>query len=254
MDQEPGETYEPFDEQQPGNAPVPMEEYEQPDQVVDRSHLRFQSHTPEDTPPPQNDQKKLSKSELKDLKKKEKERERLEREAKKKEELRQKARKKNLASKPFKIFSLNPDVKSIYETQACESNSRSKDNHLVYHVGETIYLLLLQHEKLPPHCFLAEKEDGTVGFIASNHLEDGPPPGVFTMNTQAAPVGVVEDIAECLYEEVPGAKGGDEFGSQPPPPGQLPPPAVPAPRGQPHKPPGHHPPPSFRAPLPPENS
>ena len=59
------------------------------------------------------------------------------------------------------IFSLNPDVKSIYETQACESNSRSKDNHLVYHVGETIYLLLLQHEKLPPHCFLAEKEDGT---------------------------------------------------------------------------------------------
>ena len=66
-----------------------------------------------------------------------------------------------------------------------------------------------------------------------------------------SPVGVVEDIAECLYEEVPGAKGGDEFGSQPPPPGQLPPPAVPAPRGQPHKPPGHHPPPSFRAPLPP---
>ena len=84
----------------------------------------------------------------------------------------------------------------------------------MYHVGETIYLLLLQHEKLPPHCFLAEKEDGTgrpggvewgccvqvhlsvllsralplllplqlalnaVGFIASNHLEDVSVPGL----------------------------------------------------------------------------
>ena len=50
--------------------------------------------------------KRLSKSELKDMKKKEKEKERLEKEAKKKEELRQKARKKNLASKPFKVISL----------------------------------------------------------------------------------------------------------------------------------------------------
>ena len=74
----------------------------------------------------------------------------------------------------------------------------------MYHVGDTIYLLLLQHEKLPPQCYLGEKEDGTgrrggavvyrctflfcchvpslllsprpamhaVGFIASHHLED----------------------------------------------------------------------------------
>lgn len=49
---------------------------------------------------------RLSKSELKDLKKKEKEREKLEKEAKKREELRQRARKKNLASKPFKVTPL----------------------------------------------------------------------------------------------------------------------------------------------------
>lgn len=49
---------------------------------------------------------RLSKSELKDLKKKEKEREKLEKEAKKREELRQRARKKNLSSKPFKVTPL----------------------------------------------------------------------------------------------------------------------------------------------------
>lgn len=53
---------------------------------------------------------------------------------------------------------------SIYETQAAVSNNRSKDNHLVYQTGDTIFVLLIMHEKLPPNCFLGEKEDGTGGW------------------------------------------------------------------------------------------
>lgn len=62
------------------------------------------------------------------------------------------------------MFSLPHDVLSIYETQAAVSNNRSKDNHLVYQTGDTIFVLLIMHEKLPPHCFLGEKEDGTGGW------------------------------------------------------------------------------------------
>ena len=65
-----------------------------------------------------------------------------------------------------------------------------------------------------------------------------------------SPSGGFDDVAECLYEEVPGTAGGN-FAAQPPLPNQPLPPAIPAPRMPPSKTPSHHPPPNFRPPLPP---
>ena len=62
------------------------------------------------------------------------------------------------------MFSLPPDVLPAYETRASESNNKSKDNLLVYQVGDVIYVLLIAHEKMPSHCYLGEKEDGTGGW------------------------------------------------------------------------------------------
>jgi hypothetical protein len=91
-------------------------------------------------------------------KKQQKEEERKKKEMKKKEEMKAKNRLKSL--KTFKEFKLPNDVQSLFGVEVQEDHPKAKD-HMAVSKGEQVYVLLINHPKLPNDRYFIEKDDGT---------------------------------------------------------------------------------------------
>jgi hypothetical protein len=162
----PEENYEPFQDTNNGD----LEDYEMPEIAAEKAKAYQQQQQNGSAPPLPPDNRKLSKTELKEQKKEKERLERLDKEKKRKEEARLKAKRKNLSAKTFKVFGLQAEDSPKYETTTTGSNARGKDGMLIFQSGETVSILLMRHEKLPAGCYVAEKDDGAVGFINKDNL------------------------------------------------------------------------------------